>query len=226
MIFDLDGTLVDSVPDLAAAVDAMLSDQQCSPVGEEKVRLWVGNGAPMLVRRALADAGGLPSEQVDEVLFQASLKRFYFHYRRLSGHYAKLYSGVEEGLQLLRQRKIPMVVVTNKPDEFVPGVLQKMGIESYFEEWLGGDTLPVKKPDPAPLNYLLKKWQLTPDDALMVGDSRNDIEAAKAAGMQSLALTYGYNHGRPVAREEPTWIADNIGQFFNEHYSLSGGGAD
>ena len=219
VMFDLDGTLVDSAPDLAAAVDAMLADQHCPPAGEDKVRRWVGNGAAMLVRRALADAEQVQPEAVGDDWHRASMQRFLHHYRRLSGHYAATYPGVVDSLRWLRERDVMLAVVTNKPGEFVPGLLKFLNIDRFFKEWLGGDTLPVKKPDPAPLNYLLQKFQVSADDALMVGDSRNDIEAARAAGVSALAVTYGYNHGRPVELEQPDWLTDNLHTHFSQLYS-------
>ena len=216
VMFDLDGTLVDSVPDLAAAVDAMLQEQHCQPAGEEKVRLWVGNGAAVLVRRALADADGLDESQVSDSLHQASLQRFLHHYRRASGHYSKLYPGVKEGLQQLRSAGVTLALVTNKPAEFVPHLLADLGIDDHFAAWLGGDSLPEKKPHPAPLQSLLEQFQVAVDDALMVGDSRSDMEAGRAAGVRTLAVTYGYNHGRPIAEEAPDWSTDDLGSFFTE----------
>lgn len=214
VMFDLDGTLVDSVPDLAAAVDAMLVEQQCPPAGEDKVRVWVGNGAAMLVRRALADAEGVKEEAVCDAWQNASHKRFLHHYGRLSGHYSRLYPGVKDGLQLLADAGVSMALVTNKPAEFVPHLLSDLGIDGYFRHWLGGDSLPQKKPDPAPLQFLLNAEAAESARALMVGDSCNDILAARAAGVAVLAVSYGYNHGRPVAEEDPDWLTDNLAVFF------------
>lgn len=214
VMFDLDGTLVDSVPDLTAAVDAMLVEQQCPPAGEDKVRLWVGNGAAVLVRRALADTEGVKEEAVCDAWQTASHKRFLHHYGRLSGHYSRLYPGVKEGLQLLADAGVPMALVTNKPAEFVPHLLSDLGIDGYFGNWLGGDSLPQKKPDPAPLQFLLKAQLVDPVRALMVGDSRTDMQAGKAAGVATLGVTYGYNHGRPIEEEQPDWMTDNLAAFF------------
>lgn len=216
VMFDLDGTLVDSVPDLTAAVDAMLVEQHCPAAGEEKVRLWVGNGAAILVRRALADTDGIAEDAVDEGLHKASHKRFLHHYGRLSGHYSKLYPGVKQALQLLADAGVPMALVTNKPGQFVPHLLTDLGINEYFDQWLGGDSLPQKKPDPAPLLHLLKKQKADPARSLMVGDSRSDMLAGKAAGVPTLGVTYGYNHGKSIAEETPDWVADNLADIFAE----------
>ena len=214
VMFDLDGTLVDSVPDLAAAVDAMLQEQHCQPAGEEKVRLWVGNGAASLVRRALADVDGIDETRVSDSLHQASLQRFLHHYRRASGHYSKLYPGVKAGLKKLHSAGVTLVLVTNKPAEFVPHLLADLGIDEYFSAWLGGDSLPQKKPHPAPLQFLMERFQVAMEDALMVGDSRSDMAAGRAAGVKTLGVTYGYNHGRPIAEESPDWSTDNLDDFF------------
>ncbi|NHO66480.1 phosphoglycolate phosphatase [Aestuariicella hydrocarbonica] len=215
VMFDLDGTLVDSVPDLTAAVDAMLLEQHCPAAGVDKVRLWVGNGAAMLVRRALADTDGIKESEVAEPLHSASLRRFLHHYGRLSGHYSRLYPGVKAALQLLSEMGVAMALVTNKPGEFVPHLLRDLGIDGYFVDWLGGDSLPQKKPDPAPLRHLLVSRSVDARRSLMVGDSRSDIQAGKAAGVSTLGVTYGYNHGQPIAVEAPDWQADNLEDFFH-----------
>lgn len=216
VMFDLDGTLVDSVPDLTAAVDAMLIEQQCPAAGEDKVRLWVGNGAAVLVRRALANTEGVREEAVCDAWQNASLKRFLHHYGRLSGHYSQLYPGVKAGLQLLADAGVPLALVTNKPSEFVPDLLSDLGINHYFGHWLGGDSLPQKKPDPAPLTFLLHARNAQPGRALMVGDSRSDMQAGKAAGVATLGVTYGYNHGHAITGEQPDWITDNLADFFRD----------
>lgn len=215
-MFDLDGTLVDSVPDLTAAVDALLTEQHCPAAGEDKVRRWVGNGAAALVRRALADTDGVKESAVCDAWQNASLKRFLHHYGRLSGHYSKLYPGVKTALQLLADAGVPMALVTNKPSEFVPSLLNDLGIDQYFGHWLGGDSLPQKKPDPAPLAFLLQAQQVEPARALMVGDSRSDMRAGKAAGVPTLGVTYGYNHGQSIATEQPDWQTDNLADFFQQ----------
>lgn len=214
VMFDLDGTLVDSVPDLAAAVDAMLLEQQYARAGEEKTRLWVGNGASTLVRRALADVDGIDESQVDEALHQYSLERFLHHYRRASGRHCKLYPGVKDALERLRQAGVRLALVTNKPSEFVPHLLTDIGIEQMFDAWLGGDSLEHKKPHPAPLLHLLQQYQTSAAQSLMVGDSRSDISAAKAARVATLGVSYGYNHGKPITDESPTWVCSNLDDFF------------
>jgi len=214
VMFDLDGTLVDSVPDLAVAVDALLLERKYAAAGEEKVRLWVGNGASTLVRRALANAEGIDESQVNDALHQQSLKRFLHHYRRVSGHYSKLYPGVKKALERLRQAGVRLTLVTNKPSEFVPHLLADFGIDQMFDAWLGGDSLEQKKPHPAPLLKLMQKYRVEAAQTLMVGDSRSDISAGKAARVATLGVSYGYNHGQPISDESPSWVCSNLDDFF------------
>ncbi len=215
VLFDLDGTLVDSVPDLAAAVDAMLNELGHPAAGEVRVRVWVGNGAAVLVRRALAHVHRLDEDQVQDDAHQQALECFLKHYRRLSGQFSQLYPGVQTALQALTERGIALALVTNKPAEFVPHLLRDLQLEPYFDVWLGGDSLPQKKPDPAPLLHLLEQFEVSPAQALMVGDSRSDMLAGKAAGVATLGVTYGYNHGNPIEQEAPDWVTDNLAQAFD-----------
>lgn len=214
VMFDLDGTLVDSVPDLAAAVDAMLLELGRLPCGVSAVRHWVGNGAQVLVQRALAGAVDVPllSQQgAEEALLQAQAHALFLtHYQQLSGQLACLYPGVRECLAYLQAQGVAVAVVTNKPIEFVPHLLEDLHIAEFIQMSLGGDCCAEKKPHPEPLRRVLEAMSWAPQQALMVGDSRNDIEAARAAGVTSLAVTYGYNHGRPVREEAPDFICDSL----------------
>jgi len=214
VMFDLDGTLVDSVPDLAAAIDATLFELGRLPVGVGAVRLWVGNGAQVLVQRALASAVDvLPLDSLngaERELQERAHQLFLKHYRVLSGQFACHYSGVRERLAYLREQGVAVAVVTNKPIEFVPHLLEDLHIAEFVHMSLGGDSCLEKKPHPGPLLRVLSEMSVAPQQALMVGDSRNDIEAARAAGVISLAVTYGYNHGRPVREEAPDLMCDSL----------------
>ncbi|MGH1370680.1 MAG: phosphoglycolate phosphatase [Cellvibrionaceae bacterium] len=214
VMFDLDGTLVDSVPDLAVATDAMLQELYGVSAGVEKVRLWVGNGASVLVRRALADVEAIAEAAVNDGQHQRALAQFLHYYRQASGQYSRLYPGAAAALARLRRSQVTLALVTNKPAEFVPHLLDDLGIAKDFKYWLGGDSLTEKKPHPAPLLELLKRSGVQASQALMVGDSRSDIEAAKAAKVASLGVSYGYNHGKPIAEESPRWITSNLDEFF------------
>lgn len=206
VMFDLDGTLVDSVPDLAAAVDEMLIQRGRVPAGIERVRDWVGNGSLVLVRRALA--GSIEHAAVDEAEAQGALADFLQAYS--GSHQATtIYPGVSELLAWLRGQGIALAVVTNKPERFVAPLLAEKGLGEF--DWIiGGDTLPVKKPDPAALLQVMSAAGVSAEQSLFVGDSRNDVLAAQAAGVRVVAVSYGYNHGRPVAEENPDLLVDSL----------------
>lgn len=207
VMFDLDGTLVDSVPDLAAAVDKTLLMLGLPAAGIEQVRDWVGNGARVLVRRALA--GGLQHEHIDEARTEQALELFMQHYAE-NHALTQVYPGVRPTLDWLREQRVELAIVTNKPERFVAPLLDEKGLGGYFRWIIGGDTLPQQKPDPAALLHVLQLARVDAAQALFVGDSRNDVLAAKAAGVPCVALSYGYNHGRPIAEENPARVLDNL----------------
>ncbi|CEA03631.1 phosphoglycolate phosphatase [Pseudomonas saudimassiliensis] len=206
VMFDLDGTLVDSVPDLAAAVDQVLALRGRPPAGVEQVKDWVGNGALVLVRRALA--GSIDHQEVDEAQAQAALADFMQAYS--GGHSGTtVYEGVLKLLGWLRERGVSLAVITNKPERFVAPLLEEKGLGEFA--WIiGGDTLPVKKPDPTGLLHVMAAAGVTPRQCLFVGDSRNDVLAARAAGVKVVAVSYGYNHGQPIALENPDLLVDSL----------------
>lgn len=207
VMFDLDGTLMDSVPDLAAAVDRMLHQLGRAPAGVAQVRHWVGNGSRVLVRRALA--GGLECAGVDDDEAEQAHALFLAAYA--GGHaLTRVYDGVIELLDWLQARQVPLAVITNKPEQFVEPLLAEKGLGGRFRWIVGGDTLTRQKPDPAGLLHVLALAGVSPDQALFIGDSRNDVLAARAAGVRCVALTYGYNHGRPIAEERPDWVVDDL----------------
>ncbi|MCQ4257433.1 phosphoglycolate phosphatase [Stutzerimonas stutzeri] len=206
-MFDLDGTLMDSVPDLAAAVDKMLMLLGREPAGIAQVRDWVGNGSRVLVRRALA--GGLEHEGVAYELADEALALFMQAYA--GGHeLTTVYPGVRECLDWLREREVKLAIITNKPAQFIEPLLEEKGLTGYFQWLVGGDTLPQQKPDPAALLYVMDKADVVPEESLFVGDSRNDVRAAKAAAVPCVALTYGYNHGESIADEQPALVVDDL----------------
>lgn len=209
VMFDLDGTLVDSVPDLATAVDRMLVELGREPAGVERVRQWVGNGARVLVRRALA--GGLDHSAVGEAESEEALARFLDIYADCH-ELITLYPGVHELLEALSTAAVELAVVTNKPERFVAPLLEQVGLGGYFRWIIGGDTLPQQKPDPAALLQVMRLAAVTPAQSLFVGDSRSDVLAARAAGVPCVAVSYGYNHGRPIAEEEPQLVVDSLAE--------------
>lgn len=206
--FDLDGTLVDSVPDLAVAVDTSLDELGLPAAGEARVRDWVGNGSLKLVERALAFARNEPP---DEALLARAHGAFLDHYGRDPGSRTRLYPGVREALDALRGDWI-LTLVTNKPFAFIRPILAQFGLEVHFAFCLGGDSLPQKKPDPAPLLHMAAQFGLPPSQCLMVGDSRHDVAAGRAAGFRTLAVSYGYNHGEPVRNSRPDALVDSLAE--------------
>ncbi|MBM7062213.1 phosphoglycolate phosphatase [Pseudomonas sp. UL073] len=213
VMFDLDGTLVDSVPDLAAAIDRMLQHLGRPSAGIEAVRQWVGNGARVLVRRALA--GDLEHAAVSDEDTEHALALFMDAY---GGSHAmtRVYPGVRTTLKWLKKQGVEMALITNKPEQFVAPLLDDMKIGRYFRWIIGGDTLPQQKPDPAALLFVMQMAEVKAEDALFIGDSRNDVLAARAAGVSCVALSYGYNHGRPISEEAPTLVVDDLRELLPE----------
>ncbi len=209
--FDLDGTLLDSVPDLAVAADQAVQTLGYPAVTEEQVRDYVGNGADVLIGRSLSQNLTVDPKLEPELLAKARV--LFDDFYQQGGHkLSHLYCSVKETLAQLHQAGFTMALVTNKPSKFVPEVLAKHGIDKYFVDVIGGDTFPEKKPNPMALNWLLEKHGVNASEMLMVGDSSNDIKAAKNAGCHSFGLTYGYNHGEPIANANPDYVADNISE--------------
>ena len=212
-LFDLDGTLVDSAPDLAAAVDQMLEHLGRSPVGIDRVREWVGNGASVLVRRALArQTDWEPAHPKDDALFNDALAIFFHAYEQINGRHAVVYDGVEACLAKLKEHGCKLAVVTNKPGQFVAPLLEQMGLDHWFDLSVGGDTLPVKKPDPAPLLHAMEALGGTRGTTVMVGDSSADIDAALAAGLPCVAVRYGYNFGQSVDALGADAVVDSLAE--------------
>lgn len=209
VVFDLDGTLVDSVPDLARAVDGMMTRLGLPPRGEARVRDWVGNGAPRLVRRALV--GGLEGEP-DEALYEQAYPVFLELYAESVSAGSQLYPGVLDGLAHLGGLGVPLACVTNKPERFTEALLRDLGIRDDFGLVVSGDTLPRKKPDPMPLLHAARHFDTPTADALFVGDSRNDVQAARAAGFPVICVSYGYNHGEDIRGAGPDAVIDSIAE--------------
>lgn len=215
VLFDLDGTLLDSVPDLALAVDRMLIAMGMAEAGEDNVRNWVGNGAQMLVKRALTGLNAPAEDAPGLELFDRAFPLFLQHYGACCSESSRLYSGVSELLTALQSAQVKMGLITNKPISFTETLLDEFSLNGYFSIVLGGDSLAEKKPHPLPLLYAMEKACVNPDNTLMVGDSRSDIKSAQAAGCKVAAVTYGYNHGEPVSLYSPDMIVDNLKELIN-----------
>mgnify|MGYP006142439421 CR=1 FL=1 len=222
LIFDLDGTLVDSVPDLAAAVNDMLSRLSLASFPEETIRGWVGNGAKTLVERALSGSGNI-SSTLDSDYTKQALDIFLEHYQRQACVKTSLYAGVEMALSALVDRGYTLHIVTNKPLIFVDPIVSHLNIKQYFTHILGADSLPKKKPDPMPLAYVMKQQRVSAGNCVMIGDSHNDILAANAIEMESVGLTYGYNYGEDISLHNPTVVFENFDGLLSVFPSLKEG---
>ena len=203
---DLDGTLLDTIPDLAAAANLMLAEMGYAPLEIERIRTFVGKGIPRLVERALSAAAG----EIDRALLERGLEVFERHYVVVNGLHTTIYPGVKEGLDRLHERGFPLACVTNKSARFTRPLLETIGLARYFEEVVSGDTLPLKKPDPAPLLHVCSSLGVKPPDMLMIGDSLNDTQAARAAGCPVFCVTYGYNEGHDVRELDTDALVDSL----------------
>lgn len=207
VLIDLDGTLVDTVPDLAQAVDIMMSELGLPVRGEQRVRQWIGNGVERLVRRALVDdVDGEP----DEDLFRRAYPVFMRAYEANICNLSQVYPGVREGLAFLKDAGYRVGCVTNKAARFTEPLLQAIGLFDGFDIVVSGDTLPVKKPDPAPLLHAARQLGAVPERSLMVGDSISDVKAARAAGFGIVCVPYGYNHGRDIREAGPDAVIESL----------------
>jgi len=210
LIFDFDGTLIDSVPDLADATNAMLTTLGKDTYPIETIRNWIGNGSRLLVERALVGKvevadGELTVEETDhaeQIFFEA--------YKNLSGSKTVAYPDVDNGLKKLHAAGYTLALVTNKPIRFVPKILQSFGWQDLFSEVMGGDSLAVKKPDPTPLLHVCETLNVSVEQSVMIGDSRNDMLAGQNANMDTLGLSYGYNYGQDIRELNPTEAFDHF----------------
>jgi len=211
IIFDLDGTLVDSAPDLALALNDMLTILGRETFSADLIRSWVGNGAQTLVKRALCGKAEI-NELLDPELFNKALEIFLKSYAKNLCVDTVLYPNVLEILQNLQARGFRLALVTNKPFDFIEPLLIGLSVDNMFELCLGGDSLVKKKPDPMPLLHVCETLDLEVNECLMIGDSKNDILAAKAAGMQSVAVSYGYNYNEDISVHEPESVINDMSE--------------
>ncbi|WP_352339520.1 phosphoglycolate phosphatase [Psychrobacter sp. 16-MNA-CIBAN-0192] len=211
LIFDFDGTLIDSVPDLADATNIMLSQLDMPTYPLQTIEKWVGNGARKLVERALSG-----SVEVNDNLaladVEAAEQLFFDAYGAHDTSKTVAYPDVDSGLKQLKDAGFTLALVTNKPIRFVPHILAGMGWSSLFDIVLGGDSLPQKKPDAAPLLHVCDTLNVEPNSALMIGDSINDILAGKNAGIETVGLSYGYNYGKDIRDSQPNQVFDSFAE--------------
>ncbi|MBC9131662.1 phosphoglycolate phosphatase [Frischella sp. Ac13] len=202
--FDLDGTLVDSVPGLALAAQRMLTDLALPTVTNEQVKNWVGNGIDVMLQRILKAVGA------DEAHLAEAKTAFNHHYDQVIDEGTKLFPNVLTTLQTLKKNGYAIALVTNKPRQFLPSLLKSLGIDSFFDLVLGGGDVIKLKPHPAPLYQVLASFGLFNDQLLFVGDSKNDIMAAKNAQCFTVGLTYGYNYGESITTSHPDYVFDQF----------------
>ncbi|MFT3931833.1 MAG: phosphoglycolate phosphatase [Spongiibacteraceae bacterium] len=216
LLFDLDGTLLASAPDLAIAIDRMLAELHLPLAGIERVSQWVGDGARQLVIEALQfaitsdDHLSINDASVNGVLVDKALQIYQRHYGECLNHSSHLFPGVREALQYCYERGIRMACVTNKGARFTEPLIDHFDLREWLPVVVSGDILPQRKPDPAPLLEACRQLDVAPARAIMVGDSRNDVRAARAAGMPVICVRHGYNHGRPIEAEKPDLIIDSF----------------
>jgi len=192
---DLDGTMLDTIEDLATAVNLMLGELKMPALELETVRTFVGKGLANLVQRALrASLGREPTEAECEQAMQVYMP----HYNRVNGNTTTIYPGVREGLDALAATGYTLACITNKSARFTGPLLERIGFARYFSLVVSGDTLPKKKPDPLPLTYAAERFGVPTREMLMIGDSLNDSQAARSAGCPIFCVTYGYNEGHDV----------------------------
>jgi len=210
LIFDFDGTLIDSVPDLADATNAMLTTLGKETYPIETIRNWIGNGSRLLVERALVGKVEVLENELTQEEADHAEQIFFEAYKNLSGSKTVAYPDVDSGLKKLKEAGYTLALVTNKPIRFVPKILQSFGWQDLFSKVLGGDSLSTKKPDPAPLLHVCDALNVSPEQAVMIGDSRNDILAGQNANMDTIGLSYGYNYGQDIRELNPTEAFDGF----------------
>lgn len=210
-LLDLDGTLVDSAPDLHGALDATLRRHQHASVSEALVRQFVGAGARVLIERALAELYPQPVEQ-EAALATIDLlhEQFLDYYTSHIADRSEPYPGVRETLCALNERGIALAVVTNKYEGLSRQLLEALDLAHHFDAVVGGDTLPVRKPDPEPLFEACRQLGSHPEETLMIGDSITDIRAARNAKMPVICVSYGYNHGEDIYSAGADRIVDSL----------------
>jgi phosphoglycolate phosphatase len=209
VLLDLDGTLVHTAPDLAESVDRMLADLGRPAVGQAAVEGWIGEGVGRLVKRALT---GERTGEPEPALYERGYARFLEHYTRLVSARSRPYPGVREGLAALRAAGLTLACVTSKMAVFTHALLHDLGLADCFALVVAGDSLPRKKPDPLPLLHACAELGVEPARAVFVGDSPVDAEAARAAGVHFVGVTYGYRGGLEPADLGAERLIDSLAE--------------
>jgi phosphoglycolate phosphatase len=216
VIVDLDGTMVDTMGDFHEAINRMLRELALPAIAASRIESMVGKGSEHLLRSVLNHVLALDDKALSaikvESLYPASWDSYQRHYLAINGNYAAVYAGVQEGLKTLRAAGLRLACLTNKPTDFAVPLLRSKGLDGYFEKVFGGDAFERKKPDPLPLLKTCEALGTAPARPLMVGDSSNDAQAARAAGCPVVLVTYGYNHGEPVRAVDADGFVDSLAQ--------------
>jgi phosphoglycolate phosphatase len=211
-LFDLDGTLIDSAPDLATTVDTVLQTLGFNPAGEYRTRTWIGNGAGILIRRALGFGLDCDPADVPSALHADAMQIFSTFYAEHCTDRTVVYPGARELLQQWHAAGVSLAIVTNKPLAFTRTILAKLELADLITHVLGGDSLAEKKPSALPLLTVCKLTGISSAETVMIGDSGNDVGAARAAGIPVVCVTYGYNHGQPVESTHPDRLVDSLSE--------------
>ena len=213
-IVDLDGTMVDTLGDFSEALNRMLGDLALPAIEAHHIEHMVGKGSEHLLRsvlnHVLTQEGSVPAAIEIEALYPRAWERYQHHYLAINGQFAATYPGVLEGLQALRHAGLRLACLTNKPASFAVPLLQAKGLDGFFEHIFGGDAFAKKKPDPLPLRKTCEALGTDPARTLMIGDSSNDAQAARAAGCPVVLVTYGYNHGQPARSVDADGYVDAL----------------
>lgn len=212
-LFDLDGTLVHTAPELSLALNQMLIELGHAPVDEALATAWIGHGTRNLVAQALAHAAAsqrTPAQSDGHL--SSALARFDQHYRACVGSRCHLYPEVRETLGALRQRGGRLALVTNKDRCYTERILDALALREPFDWVISGDTLPTRKPDPAGVHWCLERWALAPQQAVFVGDSDIDAQTARRAGLPVYLTSYGYNRGLDVRESRPDRVLEHFSQ--------------
>ena len=214
VIVDLDGTMVDTMGDFNEALNRMLAELALPAIGAQHIEHMVGKGSEHLLRSVLKHVLA-PVEQAQaaikiEALFPQAWARYQHHYLEINGSHSAVYPGVVQGLQALQGAGLPLACLTNKPLAFAQPLLQAKGLDGFFASVFGGDSFERKKPDPLPLVKTCEALGTAPTRTLMLGDSSNDAQAARAASCPVVLVTYGYNHGQPVRHVDADGYVDSL----------------
>ena len=210
IIFDFDGTLINSIPDLTLAINNMLEHYNLSPLTIEQVTPFIGNGAKPLVKRALE--ASQTQEKANGIEFNEAFDIYLSAYEKITCQDTFLYEGVESTLEHLFEKGYKLAICTNKPYKFIEPILETLQIKKYFKLWIGEDSLPEKKPNALPLVHLVEAMDATIEKSIMIGDSKNDILAAHNAKMESVGVSYGYNYNENIADYNPTLVVDHFAE--------------